>query len=225
MTARTMDPRLIGAAGAGFFALALIGRLAYPSEPEFVGEAGGIVAFYEGNEDALLTSNSLYLVGVALLLAFVGALCSELRRSAPAAAVVALAGGVAGASLMLAGGAADVVAALRVTEREAIDPAVATVLWDLNNVLFGLAAPMAFAALVLAVATAALRAGVLPRWLGWVSLPLGLALAVPPINYVAMIVFLFWVPAIAVGWVLQPRGASAGARSRPAGAVGAAGQL
>lgn len=220
-TSRTTDPRLIAAAGIGFFALATIGRLAYPSEPEFVGEASSIVGFYEGNEDALLAANSMYLVAVTLLLAFTGALCSGLRRLSGATGLVALAGGVAGAALMLAAGAADTVAALRVTERDAIDPAVATVLWDLNTSLFGLAAPTAFAVLVLAVASAALRDRALPRWAGLVSAPLGIALAVPPISHVAMIVFLFWVPLVGGAWLLHGRGAPAAATRRET-AIGSA---
>ena len=44
----------------------------------------------------------------------------------------------------------------------------------------------------------------LPRWFGAVSIPLGVALLVGPISYVAVIVFVFWPAAAAVALVLQP---------------------
>ena len=46
-----------------------------------MGDARSIVAFYEGNEDALLASNTLYLVAVPLLIAFVGMLCASCART------------------------------------------------------------------------------------------------------------------------------------------------
>ena len=85
---------------------------------------------------------------------------------------------------MLASGAADTVAALRVPERDAIDPAVATVLWDLNTILFGLAAPVAFAVLVLAVAIAVPRRRPAPLD-GLRQPPARRSLLVLPINSVA----------------------------------------
>jgi hypothetical protein len=219
-TTRTNDGRLIAGTGLAFLALSVIARLMYPAEPDFAGDARSIVAFYEGNEDQLLASNTIYLLCIPVLVVFAGALSGHLRRTAPTLGAVAFTAGAAGSGVAAAAASADTMAALRVGEQGSIDPAVATVLWDLQSVLFGLAAPMALGVFVLAVATAALRHGALPRWAGYVSAPLGVAMLIPPINYVAMIIFVFWVPVAGVAWLLHTREAATGAAaSRPATAL------
>lgn len=203
----TRDRRLLALAAGAFFALALIGRVLYPSEPDFVGAPASIAPFYQDNVNALLASNTIYMIGMAVFIAFAGTLATTLRRSLDGALPsVAFGGAVAGAALMLAAGTADIVAALRVQQQDAIDPQVAAVMWDLNSALFGLGAPMAFAVLVLAVAVAGLRGTGVPRWLAAVSVILGVALVVPPISYIAVIVFIFWVPAVGVAMLLKPEG-------------------
>jgi hypothetical protein len=208
----------IAIAGGAFIAFALAGRMLYPSEPEFVAESGAVADFYGANAGELLASNTLYLISVACLLWFAGSLCAALRRlegGEGRVAAVALAGAATGAALMAAGSTADTVAALRVDENGAIDPQVATVMWDLNQALFGLAAPIGCGVLVLAVAALALRGVGLPRWYGAVSIPLGIALLVGPISYIAVMVFLFWVPATGVALVTapEPRGLAADERT------------
>ena len=194
-----------------FFVLALGAQLVYPSEPDFVaGNAREVASFYESGSGDILAGNAMYLVSTAALLAFAGVMYRVVRRGDHTLATVALGGAVAGATLMIAASTADTVAALRVEENGAIDPSVATVMWDLQMALFGLAAPTAFAVFVLAVATAALRTGVLPAWLGILSVPLGVALLIPPISWAAIIVFIFWVP-VAGGAVLAGTRAEAGA--------------
>lgn len=82
--------------------------------------------------------------------------------------------------MALGGIALDTAAALRVDERGSIPPDTAAALADGHGVLFGMAAPTAFGVAVLATAALALRTSVLPRWLGVVSVVLGIALLVPP---------------------------------------------
>lgn len=178
-------------AGVAFTLLGVGGAASGPTEPSFAGAPKEIAAFYADHVDAIMASSSLYLVGGIFLLWFVATLRTVLGAETTAGNV-AFAGGVAGASLCLAAAAANTMGALRVDEAGAIDPATATALFDLSSVLFGLAAPMAFAATTLAVAVAALRSDALPSWLGAVSVPLGVALAVPPINHVAVIGFVLW---------------------------------
>jgi hypothetical protein len=85
---------------------------------------------------------------------------------------------------------------------------------DGHNVLFGTAAPMAFGVAVLAIAAVAFRSRVLPTWLAGLSAVLGVALLVPPIAYIAAIVFTFWCPV--TGIVVYLRSSPAGA-AEPAG--------
>lgn len=206
MTPTTTSQRLAALTGTAFFVLALLGRLAYPAAPAFADHPATVSAFYVHHATGVLAADTLGLVGVVFLLGFAGALRSALARVAGAESwLVATAFGatVAGAAMLVAAGAADAAAALRVQEQSAIDPPIAAAMWDLNHMLLGLAAPVALAAAVLATAAIALRTRVLPVWLGAVSLVLGVALVVPPIDYAAMIVFLFWT--LAVSLVLAAR--------------------
>jgi len=117
----------------------------------------------------------------------------------------AFGGAIAGSALLLAAAAIEAVAALRVGEQNEIDPQVATVMWDLQSILFGLAAPMAFAVLVLATAVLALRKGLLPSWHGAIIVVLGIAMLIPPINYIAIIAFQFWVLLTGMMLYLHPQ--------------------
>ncbi|MGH2900771.1 MAG: hypothetical protein ACRDMZ_18995 [Solirubrobacteraceae bacterium] len=207
----TRDRWPLAMAGLGSLAFALLGTAARPAEPGFAAEPASIAAFYESNVDGVLASQTLYFISTLLLMCFAAGLYSMLRRerggSEGQTAAVAFAGAIAGCAMLLGAGAASMMAALRADEAGRIAPDVATVLWDMSSILYGLAAPMAMAVLVLAVAVAALRGAALPAWLGVLSVPLGIALALPPINHVAIIAFQFWVGIAAVGVLLH--GASA----------------
>ena len=206
--------RLGALAGIGFLVLALLGAIVRSGEPSFAAKPEEIAAWFADDTDAVLAGSSLFVLSGILLLWFVTALRTRMQDatggddSLPA---LAHAGGVAGATLCIAAASIAAMGALRADERGAIDPAVAASLADVSAILFGLAAPAAFAALVLAVAVAAaaLRAGFLPRWLGLVSVPLGVALAVPPISYLAIIVFTFWIGLVGALLAFGPRTAPA----------------
>jgi hypothetical protein len=180
--------------GAGFFVLATVGHFAYPSGPDFMAAPRAAQAFYVAHHGAVLAANTLYLLSGMLLLVFAAALRGALRGDARGdlVATAVFGGLVAGASLMIASSGVDMAAALHVQEQGTIAPSAASVLWDLNHVLFGLAAPMALAVALLGCALASLRDRALPAWLGAISLALGVALAIPPINYVSIVVFIFW---------------------------------
>lgn len=191
----TTNGRLGALAGIGFLALGLLGTAVQSGAPGFAAEPKELVAYYVDDTASVLAGSTMYLIGAILLLWFLSTLRERMRHAVgddhtlPA---IAYAGGVAGAALCMAATSANAMGALRADERGAIDPAVATTLRDLSMILYGMAAAAAFCALVLAVAVAALRTGFLPRWLGVVSIPLGIALAIPPISHWAMIGFTLW---------------------------------
>lgn len=192
----TTNGRSGALAGIGFLALGLLGTAVQSGAPGFAAEPKELAAYYVDESASVLAGSTMYLISAILLLWFVSTLRERTHHAVGddgALPSIAYAGGVAGATLCMAAASAHAMGALRAEERGAIDPAAATALGDLASILFGLAAPTAFCALVLAVAVAALRTGLLPRWVAMVSIPLGIALAVPPISYVAVIVFHFWV--------------------------------
>ena len=218
----TQNGRLGALAGIGFLALGLLGTAVQSGEPGFAAKPSELAAHYLDDTDTILAGGSMYIVGSILLLWFVSTLRGRMQRATndDVLPTLAYAGGVAGATLCIAAPSVDIMGALRADEQGTIDPAVATTLADVSAILYGLAAPAAFAALVLAVAAAALRTGFLPRSLGFVSVPLGIALAVPPISYVAVIVFMFWVGVVGAALALRAQAASvptsAPARTVPA---------
>lgn len=207
MNGTTRIPRLAALAGAGFFVLATIGHFTYPDAPDFMAKPAAVQAFYVSHENGVLASNTLFVLSAMLLLVFTGALRTALRRADGehdgTLARIVSSGLVAAVALLIASAAADLAGALHVQEQGTIAPQSASVLWDLDHVLQGLAAPMALAVAVLGCALAAFRDRALPAWFGALSVPLGVALAIPPINYVAFTVFTFW--ALAGSLVLAVR--------------------
>jgi len=208
MKERTLDRRLV-LAGIGAAILGVLGSLVYGDTPDFVDDPAAIADFYSEESGAVLAGNSLYLLSGIFLLWFVAGLRAGLERADGAGsplAAAAAAGGGAGAALMIAAAAVAAVGGLRADEQGSIGPQSASVLWDISSILYGLAAPMAWAAAVLATAAVALRSSVLPSWLGWVSLVMGIALAIPPINFISIIVMNLWVIAVAVVLYMDSRG-------------------
>lgn len=176
--------------GILFLILGGLGAVIYGETPDFVGSPEAISAFYEAESDPVTVGNVLYLFGGAFLLVFVAALRAGLERVAgPTSpqATLALIGGVAGTAMMIGAASIDLVAALRVDEQGSIDPATATVLWDVSGVLFGLAAGFGWGVALLAAASVALRRDALPAWLGVLSAIWGIVLLIPPISWVAMV--------------------------------------
>ena len=195
---RTAWERFAPATGLVFLVLGGIGNVAlFPSgAPDFVDEPAKIAAFYEKEQSAILTTDLLNLISAPFLLWFIGSLRSVLRRAEGAegrVSGIAFAGGTAGVALLMAAAAVDSVAALRVEEQGEIDTVLATALWDISNILFGAAAMMGLAVLLVATAVVALRHDALPKWLGALSLLIGIGLAVPPIAFFVFFAFLVWV--------------------------------
>lgn len=206
---------LAALAGVAYCLLGIAGTLAYPSDPGFAAPSSEITTFYIENDGALLAAGTLFLLGGSVLLVFTGYLRSVLGRAEGGdqrLATMAFAGGVAGAALSLGAASLDIAASLRVDEQGTIAPDVATTMWDLGNVLYGLAAPMALAVMVLATAVVARKTGLLPIWHVALSGLLGVALLAPPINHVAVIAFTFW--ALITGAVLYLAGDAAAERSQ-----------
>lgn len=202
----TRPQRLATLSGVVFFVLALIGRLAYPSAPGFVDAPAKIAAFYQRHDNGVLTANLAILIATIFLFAFAGRLRELLARHDDSTGLASAVFGAmaAGAALLIAGAAADMVAALRVQDQHTISAPIAATLWDVNHTLIALAAPVAFAAAALGTAAVAIRSRILPAWYGAATVVLGIALAIPPVSYIAMIVFLFWVLVTSLMLAVRP---------------------
>ncbi len=219
-TTTTTARPLAALAGAAVCGVAIVGTLVAPADPGFAGAPDEIAASFIRDSGAILASSSLYLLSSVFVLVFAGFLRSVIARAEGGdgrIATTAFGGMVAGATLSMGGASLHAMGALRADEQGAISPEVATALHDVGMILYGLAAPMAMAVGVVACAVMAFRTGFLPTWLAGASALLGLALLIPPINYIAINVFIFW--CLAVGVTLYLKAAPATTRAHSGVAV------
>lgn len=189
-------------AGVGYAILGVAGTIVYGDAPEEFGEPEAIAEFYnETDFGQLATANTLWLLSGVLFLVFLGVLWSAARDAEGGSGRVAITGLVAGGAAVTLGFASasiDLLAALRVDEQGAIEPGNATTYWDLATILYFLAFPMAASVLVLTTAKLSLKQQLFPAWFGVISVILGIAMLIPPISWVAVIVFTLWVAVAAV---------------------------
>jgi hypothetical protein len=214
MTNSPRPSRLAALSGAAYFVLALAGHFASGGEPGFMAKASVVRAYYVDHEGSVLAGHTLFLLSAIALLVFAAALATTIRGDGgdQTLASTVFGGALAAAALMFASATIGMAGAIHVQEKGMITATEASAFWDFSQVLYGLAAPMALVATVLGCAFASLRRGALPGWLGALSVPLGIALAVPPINHIAIIVFAFW--ALATSLVLAVREAPAASADR-----------
>jgi hypothetical protein len=185
--------------------LTVIGIVLPGSTPDFLDKPQEIADFYADDSGKLIAAAYIGLLGTVAFLWFLGVLRSRLRRAEGPhgrLSTTALGGGIVAAAMFLLVDGFNLAGALRADEDGRIDPAVAATLYDMSGLSISLAA---FGASVLVVATAALafRTRVLPRWLGWISVLLGIGL-LTPISYIFVGIFLLWLLAVAVLLFLQP---------------------
>jgi hypothetical protein len=142
--------------------------------------------------------------GLALVVFVLGlrSLIARAEREPGALAPLAWAGGVASAALVLAGNSVSRAAAFAATGDEfTLDPNTRRLFEDAGLLLLASGA-IAAMLLVVAVSLAALRQGVLPRWLGWAGFPAA-ALLPLAVSFVGFLVLFVWVLAVAVALLVR----------------------
>jgi hypothetical protein len=156
------------AAGIGFVVLGFVGFGAAGAPPKADDSSAEIAKFFVDKRDELLLGNVLLLLAALFFLWFLGALRSYLRAAEGGEGRLSAAsfgGGVAGATLLLAGAAALNAAAYRATGSGA-DPNLQRTLFDLSNALFAMAGA-GFGVFAGAASCSAARSGALPGRLVW----------------------------------------------------------
>jgi hypothetical protein len=203
--------RLAPLTGVAFVVLVVVGGLVQGDSPDFLDDSETIASYYTDDSGQIMASSYLTMLAIPFLIWFVGTLRSRLRAVEVEGrlAGIAFAGGIAGATLLLASAITNAAAALRADEDAGIDPATATTLFDLSGALFGFSG-LAFAALVGASAVVALRfGGPLPRWLAWVSLALLIGL-LTPYAWIFVLLTGIWILVVAVLLYTRPPSPAAG---------------
>jgi hypothetical protein len=187
-------------AGVVFVVLALIALFTASGE-DFLADPSDVADYYVDNSGRVIVAEIIGGYAVFAFFWFVGAVRNRLRvPETPEGGLPALAfgGGVAAATLILVANAATMAGAFRAEEDGQIDPAVAAALNDVSSLIIGIAAPVALAVFVAATSLVSIATGVLPRWLGWLSLLLALGFLIPYISFIFWLPFGLWVLVVSV---------------------------
>jgi hypothetical protein len=199
--------RLEPLAGVVFVVLAVIALLTAPGE-DFLADPSEAADYYVDNAGRVMVGEIIGSLAIFAFFWFVGAVRNRLRvPETPEGGLPALAfgGGIAAATLVLVANTVTMAGAFRAEEDGEIDPAVAAALNDISSLIIGIAAPVALAVFVAATGIVSIATGVLPRWLGWLSLLLALGFLIPYISFIFWVPFAVWVLVVSVLLYLRPR--------------------
>lgn len=193
-------------AGVVFVVLAVIALFVAAGE-DFLAEPSQVADYYVDNAERVIVGEIIGSLAIFAFFWFVGAVRNRLRvPETPEGGLPALAfgGGIAAATLVLVANAVTMAGAFRAEEDGEIDPAVAAALNDISSLIIGIAAPVALAVFVAATGIVSIAAGVLPRWLGWLSLLLALGFLIPYISFIFWVPFAVWVLVVSVLLYVRP---------------------
>jgi hypothetical protein len=145
-----------------------------------------ILASYQQHSDGILLAGLIWSIGVVLFIWFLGSLRSHYLTSEGGhgrLSALAYGGGVVAATIGFLIPGPDEVGALN---KDDIDASGAAVLHHLGDAFF-IGAEYALPVFFFASAILALRHAALPKWLGWVSVLIGVVLLIGPIGWAALI--------------------------------------
>lgn len=208
--------RLAALGGVVTVALWVIGILIQESTDMPGDEPTGrdVLAWYNGEENAILAGGFVFMLGALFFLIFLGAL--RVRMLAAEGfpgflTAIAFAGGLGAGLLLLMLPAADMAGAL---SNEELTDDSALALNSLGDMFF-IGAELTGALLLVTVGLLLLRTRFLPVWLGWASLVLALWMLIPPIGWAGLLLgFPLWTVLVSVLLWMRP----ASEPSPPAGA-------
>jgi len=211
---KTWNPvRIAGLAGLAFAVLTVAGNGSIGSFPDGDSPLAKIVANDTGRHADIARGGALLYWAALFFAIFAVALWARVRGSVhPFIAGAVLVGAAVEFAQQLAG--ADTYSTLGfIAGKHTVAPAALQALHiegagnDLVTGTGGLAL------MLLAVGAAALAGGTLPRWLGWVALPLGL-LQLTPLGFFAGAVFWLWAAVAGIVLAVRPLDAARADTSR-----------
>jgi len=200
--------------GVAFVVLVIVSFIVAGEPPDANSPPREIIDHYVDNKDAVMIGSLLSVIAAALLV-FFGAVLRSALRAAEGPGGVLSAVAFAGTIIMATGAAIDATISFALADR-ADDVAPVGVqalqaLWD--NDFFPIV--LGAALLLLGAGLSIARNGVLPRWLGWIGVLVGV-LALTPIGFVAFPLGGLWVLIVSVMLALRWR---SGAPPTPAAQV------
>jgi hypothetical protein len=187
--------------GVAFFVILLIG-FAISGEPKSADDpVEEIVEFWVDNKDSVMIGSILVAVAGTFLIFFGAYLRTVLGTGEPEILPLV---SFAGLVLVALGLAIDATIAFGLAEAaEDIDPTAVQALqalWDSDFIPIQLGV-LAF---IWATGISVIRTGVLPKWLGWILIPFGIA-GVTPIGFVSAMAAAIWILIVSIMLTLRAR--------------------
>jgi hypothetical protein len=197
--------------GVAFVVLLVISFILSGSTPDPDDPAQKVVSFYNDHDSKEIVSAVIGAYAMLFFVFFAGVLRATLRRTEPDPATlstIAFGGGI----LVAVGGL--IFAALSFTLGDLADKLDPSAMQALNALSGDFFFPLAVGTAIFLIASgiATVRGGLLPNWLGWAGIVIGV-LAVTPVGFFAFLASLVWVlvTAIILATVAEPATESPGA--------------
>jgi hypothetical protein len=179
--------RLAGISALSAFIVFSAANAIWAFEQPAPGSSGSeLVAFYTDLSSRIVIGGLASLLSIAIFVAFASALRDILAdlEGDQLLANAAFGGTILGLAAGLGAESVNTAAALRASDGELTGP-LAVALFDISYVFGSYATGIGFGVAMLAIGAVALRSGaLLPRWLGFVSVAIGVAMVTPLAGYV-----------------------------------------
>jgi hypothetical protein len=168
---RRLD-RFAAVNGIIFAAMLTVSIVTGGNSPNSDATGAAVITFYKANKNSQNTSLTFGFLAVVFFVFFGAILWNRLRRGLPESALPAA--GLVGVALIAVGGTIFSSLSFALTDvPDKIDPSTAQALNVLSNDLF-FPFLIGLAVFLIANGLAIARGGILPRWLGWVGIAIGL---------------------------------------------------
>lgn len=177
------------------------------------GDASGaeLAAYLNDNVYRFALAALAWGIGTIALVAFLDAVRTRVARGSEQLARIGFALGVGAALMLLASWLPEVGGSLASREElhRDLEPGAAEVFASIGTGFF-FGGEVLLAGLLLAVGFAAVKTRVLPAWLGWISIVLGVVALIPPIGW-AVVIFAFplWILGVSLLLWRRPEAAPA----------------
>jgi hypothetical protein len=198
------------------FILTVVGFIVAGSDsPYFLDSGQEIATYYTDDSGRIMAGSYIGLLGTAAFIWFLGELRNRMRRyeneTGGRLSNIMFGGGLVASAMFLLVDLTNLAGAMRADEDGVIAPTTAATLYDVSSLALG-AGAFGLGVAFIAVAVHALRTGMLPGWLAWVSVLIAIA-CLTPWSFIGAGVGLLWVLVVSI--LLYVRDAPAPAAKTP----------
>jgi hypothetical protein len=170
--------------------------------PDDKSSAAEVISFYRDHKGPNMVGALMVTIAAVLLVLFAARLREILRGDGSGGDALPLAafGGVLVLAASLLGSAIVHFALVQAADHRFAAPAQTLNVLD-NNDFFGLIGGMA--ALMLSAGIATVRRPVLPRWLGWAAIVIGILSLAGPLGFVGVLLSVIWIVVVAILMIVR----------------------